>query len=137
MSAPGDALVEWWHDQPLGGLPLTQLGPNSHVGDLLEPGEWYDGPIIKHGSRPAVALAPDATTMLVLAYRRAVPAALGMCGVDTCWHTRGRIGFCLLPQDHEPWRQWQRHRVYIFSPRDSAAMLAGMRRRLTEPMEEL
>lgn len=94
------------------------------VGDLLEPGEWID--------KPGIA---DDTTELARRYSDTVEPQLGQCRAGRA--SQGRVSLCLLSEGHEDWSAGRAHRMYLFSARDSAAMLAGMKRRLANPLEEL
>jgi len=144
-----DKLFErWWQGGVTGEydpwLEMTDAENEAavrRVGDLLEPGDYPT-------TRPAIqrrrSEKPAGPTMaLMRTYRVSHPDAFDLC--DISFIDGSSIGLCLLPRKHPRWdgecgvedKTGNRHRVMRFSPRDSAAMLAGMRRRLTEPMEEL
>lgn len=139
------AIVDWRLSLP-GPLEtgvIAQDAAVARVGDLLEPGQWSRD----YAPRQCLTLeeaaqrARDERQRTYSAYGLAVPNALGRCVAMQL--SGDRLGVCLLPEEHASWPGGHfddsglAHRLYLFSARDSAAMLSGMRRRLVEPMEEL
>lgn len=107
-------------------------------GDLLEPGEWatWDATTVYPKGSRAPGGPSDLVTMAE--YANVFPDPLAQCRLVRLSGDRIRIGRCLLSEGHADWPggsrafDGRRHRVYLFSARDSAAMLEGMRKALED-----
>lgn len=110
------------------------------VGDLIESGEWMPSTERVRNLPPTTSADPnphhEGSTWWTLAkyWNETRKWELGACNL---FRVSGkRIGRCMLPLHHDDFpggsQEYDgvRHRIYLFSARDSAAILDAMRRRL-------